>query len=114
VFKLTILGIRRPDMTHDQFVEYWRDHHAPFFKTQPIVKKLVKRYVQSHTIAETPLGMPTAPFDGMVELWFDNVEAFVEYAQSPNYMDVIRLDENKFVDPTRCQFLFNEEIAMIE
>jgi hypothetical protein len=39
MLKLDILIVRRPDTTHDQFVEYWRDRHAPFFVSQPIVKK---------------------------------------------------------------------------
>ena len=100
------------DMTHQQFLAYWRDHHAPLFMEQPIVKKTVRRYTQSRTLAETPAGLPSAPFDGIAQLWFDNPAGFVEYLQSPNYRDVIRPDENKFVDQTRVQFLFSEETPM--
>jgi uncharacterized protein (TIGR02118 family) len=109
MLKLDILIIRRPDLTHQQFLEYWRDHHWPFFVEQSIVKKTVRRYVQSRTLAETPAGLPSAPFDGIAQLWFDDSAGFLEYLQSANYRDVIRLDENKFVDPTRVQFLFSED-----
>jgi uncharacterized protein (TIGR02118 family) len=109
MLKLDILIIRRQDFTHRQFLEYWRDRHAPLFVEQPIVQKTVRRYVQSRTLPETPAGLPSAPFDGIAQLWFDDADGFLEYVQSPNYRDVIRLDEIKFVDPTRVQFLFSEE-----
>jgi uncharacterized protein (TIGR02118 family) len=113
MLKLDILIVRRPDTTHDQFLEYWRDRHAPFFVSQPIVKKTVRQYVQSQTVADTPAGIPTAPFDGIAQLWFDDVAGFLEYIQSPNYQDVIRLDEAKFVDPRKVQLLFSEETRII-
>jgi uncharacterized protein (TIGR02118 family) len=113
MLKLDILTVRRPDTTHEQFLVYWRDRHAPFFASQPIVKKTVRRYLQSQTLDETPPGIPTAPFDGIAQLWFDDVDGFLEYLQSPNYQDVIRLDELKFVDPRKVQFLFSTETSII-
>jgi uncharacterized protein (TIGR02118 family) len=113
MLKLDILIVRRPDTTHEQFLEYWRDHHAPFFVSQPIVKKTVRRYVQSQTLSDTPAGISTAPFDGIAQLWFDDIAGFLEYIQSPNYRDVIQPDEAKFVDPKKVQFLFSEEMPVI-
>ncbi len=104
MLKLDILIVRRADMTHQQFLEYWRDRHGAFFASQPIVKKVVRRYVQTRTIADTPAGLSVAPYDGIAQIWFDNVEGFLEYLQSPNYQEIIRPDEEKFTDPTRCSF----------
>jgi uncharacterized protein (TIGR02118 family) len=113
MFKLDILIIRRSDLTHQQFVDYWRDRHGPFFASQPIVKKTVRRYVQTRILADTPAGLSAAPFDGIAQIWFDDVGGFLEYLNSSNYKDVIRPDEEKFTDPHRVQFLFSEETPII-
>jgi uncharacterized protein (TIGR02118 family) len=111
--KLDILIVRRGDMTHDQFLAYWRDHHAALFSSQPIVKKTVRRYVQSRIVPNPPAGAFLAPFDGIAQIWFDNVDGFVEYLQSANYTEIIRPDEERFTDPTRVEFMFSEETAII-
>jgi uncharacterized protein (TIGR02118 family) len=113
MLKLDILAVRRPGMTHKEFVEYWRDKHGPFFINQPIVKKTVKKYIQSHPIVDLPPGIPDAAYDGIVQLWFENMAGFVEYIQSPNYQDVIKLDEEKFVDHSKVRLLFSEELPLL-
>jgi uncharacterized protein (TIGR02118 family) len=113
MLKLDILIVRRSGMTHEQFLEYWRDRHGPFFASQPIVKKTVRRYVQSRTVANTPAGISTAAFDGIAQIWFDDVAGFLEYLESSNYKDVIRLDEERFTDPQKVQFIFSEETTII-
>ena len=112
MLKLDILIIRRPGTTHEEFVNYWRDTHAPFFASQPIVKRTVRRYVQSRTVT-VPAGLPANPYDGIAQLWFDDTAGFLAYIQSPNYQEVIRLDEERFADPTKVQLLFSEETVMI-
>lgn len=113
MFKLDILIVRRQDMTHQQFLEYWRDRHGAFFTSQPIVKKTVRRYVQSRTVANAPAGLPVAAYDGIAQIWFDNVDGFLEYLNSANYRDIIRPDEERFADSQRVQFMFSEETPMI-
>jgi uncharacterized protein (TIGR02118 family) len=90
MLKLDILIVRNPDMTYDQFLAYWRDRHAALFSSQPIVKKTVRRYVQSRIVSDTPAGAFLAPFDGIAQIWFDNLGGFLEYLQSSNYNEVIR------------------------
>jgi uncharacterized protein (TIGR02118 family) len=113
MFKLDILIVRRADMTHAQFSDYWQDKHGAFFASQPIVKKTVRRYVQTRTLADSPAGLSAAPFDGIAQIWFDDVDGFLEYLRSPNYMDIIRPDEERFTDPTRVQFMFSREMPII-
>jgi uncharacterized protein (TIGR02118 family) len=112
MLKLDILVVHRPGMTHDEFINYWRDNHAAFFVVQPIVKKTVRRYVQSRPIP-IPANLPVNPYDGIAQLWFDDMAGFLEYVQSPNYIEIIRLDEAKFVDLSKVQLLFSEETIMI-
>jgi hypothetical protein len=58
-------------------------------------------------------GTFVAAFDGVAQLWFDDIDGFLEYLQSPNYKDGIRLDEEKFTDPRKVQLLFSEEKTII-
>jgi uncharacterized protein (TIGR02118 family) len=109
VLKVDILVRRRPDLTHEQFVAHWRDAHAKLFSSQPIVKQTVRRYLQSRTVADQPKGVVAADYDGIAQLWFDDMKGFLTYAESDNYRDVIRIDEQRFTDGKRTELLFSEE-----
>jgi uncharacterized protein (TIGR02118 family) len=109
MLKVDILVHRRPDLSHEQFVEYWRDVHAQLFSSQPVVKQHVRRYVQSRTIPNPPNGVRLADYDGIAQVWFDDMNGFHGVFSSQNYRDVIKVDEQKFTDPKRVEFLFSEE-----
>jgi hypothetical protein len=51
--------------------------------------------------------------DGIVELWFDNINGFNAFANSPSYLNVIKLDEERFTDPKKCEYFFSEERTII-
>ena len=65
MLKVDILVHRRPDLSHEQFVEHWRDVHAQLFSSQPVVKQHVRRYVQSRTIPNPPNTVRLADYDGI-------------------------------------------------
>lgn len=113
MLKVDILVRRRPDLTHEQFIQHWRDVHAQLFSSQPVVKQYVRRYVQSRTIANPPQGVLLADYDGIAQLWFDDMAGFHGVFSSQNYRDVIRVDEQKFTDPKRVEFLFSEETPIM-
>jgi EthD domain len=50
MLKVHILSRRRSDMTHEQYVAYWRDVHAPLFASQPDVKRYVRHYLRQLTV----------------------------------------------------------------
>jgi uncharacterized protein (TIGR02118 family) len=113
MLKVDILSVRRPDLTHEQFVTHWRDVHAKLFSSQPTVKQHVRRYIQSRTIADTPDGVAIANVDGIAQIWFDDMAGFHAVFSSQNYLDVIRPDENQFVDGKKVTFIFSEETPII-
>jgi uncharacterized protein (TIGR02118 family) len=113
MLKVDILVYRRPDLTHEQFVEHWRNIHVQLFSSQPVVKQYVRRYIQSRTITNPPYDVKVADYDGIAQLWFDDIEGFRGVLISMNYMDVILVDEQKFIDPKRVEFLFSEETSII-
>lgn len=113
MLKMTILLRRNQTMSHDEFVKYHRENHAPLFATLPEVKKYVRRYVQCHSSGERLPGLPDNKIDGSTELWFDDAAGIAGVFASPNYLATIRPDEEKFLDLHACEFLVGEESEVI-
>jgi uncharacterized protein (TIGR02118 family) len=68
MFKAIILLTRRQDMTHEAFVDWWLEEHAPLASSLPRVRKLVFNVVDA--------GGAEAGIDGISELWFDSQADF--------------------------------------
>jgi uncharacterized protein (TIGR02118 family) len=100
-------------MTHEQYVEHWRDRHAPLFASQPDTKRYVRRDIQSGVTGDRPAGMTLGEVDGIVQLWFDDMAGFDAFANSPSYRDVVQPDEERFTDPKRCEYFFTTEHPII-
>lgn len=90
-------------MTLDEFSRYWFEVHSPIGRRIPGLRRLV----QSHRVA-LPKDMGQPDFDGMAELWFDDLVA-LEAARSSSEWQASSADEANFVDATRtAQFLTEE------
>ena len=74
MIKFTILLRKRQDLSHEEFVQYHKNNHAPLFKSLPEVQQYVRKYVQGHTQPVTLPGLPPPAYDGTTELWFDDVD----------------------------------------
>lgn len=107
--KLIVCVKRKAGMGVEEFHSYWRTKHAQLCKQTPVFRQYVRKYVQSHTI---PIAYERneSTYDGAVELWFDNVEALDEFLAHPEYLSVLRKDEQTFAShPDRVWFLVEEE-----
>lgn len=113
MIKFTILLRRNPTMSHDEFVTYHKERHAPLFCALPEVREHVRRYVQSHTVPATIPGLPPMTFDGITELWFDDVTGLTALFTAENYLATIRPDEARFLDLQACEFILSEEMTFI-
>ena len=113
MLKIHILVTRRQDLTIEAFRTYWRENHGPLFSRQPEVKLHVRKYAQAHTGPKAPDGFAVAPHDGIAEIWFDDMAGFLGVFASKTYEEVIKPDEEKFVDRSRAQFMFTETVPMI-
>ncbi len=109
MIKCTILLRKKPEMTQEEFVRYHRETHAALFRSLPESREYVRRYVQQHPIEGGILGMPERVYDGITELWFDDVEALRKLFGSKSYMDAIRPDEENFLDLGGCSFMVSTE-----
>lgn len=63
MFKAAILLKRRPEVSVDEFADWWLRRHAPLASELPDVRRVVFNLVED------------GPYDGISELWFDSQEA---------------------------------------
>jgi uncharacterized protein (TIGR02118 family) len=112
--KFVVAVRRKPGMSAEEFHRYWRENHGPLVRSVPEFMRHVRRYVQSHTLADAASGFPAGggSFDGYAELWFDDVESVRRAFQEPRYLEVIRPDEPKFADLSSCVVSVTEEVVI--
>lgn len=111
--KVTILLRRNPTFTRDAFIAYHRNDHAALFTSLPVVKQTVRRYVQQHTLDVAIPGLPAPNYDGITELWFDDVESFGRCFSDAEYMRVVRPDELKLFDLAAAEIIITEETVVV-
>ena len=78
MIKFTILLTRKPSLTHEQFVDHRRNVHASLFMSVPAVRANVRRYVQQHALPVKLPSLPPVKYDGITELWFDDVDGIAK------------------------------------
>ena len=103
MIKLIYCFRRRPDMTGEEFDRYWRDVHAALGARIPGLR----RFVQSRMI-EIPGDVRRADFDGVAELWFDDVPALLAARASREWGEA-GLDEEHFLDSATTAYAVTEE-----
>lgn len=111
--KLIICATRRSDISRAEFDSYWREKHGPLVKSVAEFARHVRKYVQCHLVEGSPPFGIAGDYDGLAELWFDNVEEAAEAFSEPKYREIIRPDELKFVNPDRCISFMTEELQVI-
>jgi hypothetical protein len=100
-----ICGVRhKPGMDLDEFHKYWWEVHGPLNRDTPAVRKYFIRYEQNHRLADD-YRRAECDLDGVTIEWFRSARDFFGMAVDPESRDVIRNDEDNFLDPTRLVWL---------
>ena len=109
MIKMVMCICRHPDMTREQFQDYWLNKHGPFFQKNAAAMRAMK-YVQSHTL-DTPLndGLRASrsmlpEYDGVAEVWFKSEADLVEAMSSPEWEKLgaaLLEDEANFMDHSK-------------
>ena len=102
MIKLVYCITRHPDLSPEEFYRYWRDVHGPIGAAIPGLRRLV----QSQRL-DVP-GVRRGDFDGIAELWFDNIEALLRARQSEEWRRSTA-DEKNFIDQSRVAYFVTEE-----
>jgi len=108
MIKLVYCITKKAGLTDDQFLDYWRNIHAPLGARIPGVR----RFVQSRRI-NVPGDKHQGDFDGMVELWFDSVESLLAARQSPEWK-ISTVDEVNFIQLTKVAYFVSEEHIVLD
>jgi uncharacterized protein (TIGR02118 family) len=92
MFKGIYLVKRRSDMTHEEFMQYLQEKHAPLCKKVPGLKRYVTNEVKGGTkgvVGETEI---EPEWDNISELWFESKaemeKGFASSAGKENLADV--------------------------
>jgi len=121
VIKLVFCCRRKPGMTLEQFQKRWLEVHGPLVRKLRAELPMMKRYVQSHTLAG-PVGEAVQaglrvsrgtmePYDGITEVWFDSLEAMGGGSGEAARTAGQRLleDESEFIDFAHSSVFVTEE-----
>jgi uncharacterized protein (TIGR02118 family) len=106
MIKLIYCFRKRPGMSDADFDVYWRDVHGPIAARIPGLRRLV----QSRAL-NVPGDVRRPDYDGVAELWFDDVDMLLEARASEEWKRS-GLDEANFLDPASAAYLVTEERAI--
>ena len=113
VIKLTAFLSRRPDLSQEQFSAYWREKHAPLVLSLAPFRSLVRRYLQQRPAEDVPKQLPLAPYDGIAELWFDNLGDVLKLLGHELFLSVVAKDEENFLDRSKTTIFMSQETVII-
>jgi uncharacterized protein (TIGR02118 family) len=108
MIKLVYCITKKADLADEEFFHYWKNVHGPIGAQIPGLRRLV----QSHRLA-VPGDKYQPGYDGMAELWFDDVRALLEARQSPEWK-ASSADEAKFIDHSRVAYFVSEEHLIVD
>jgi EthD domain len=113
--KLLELLKRRPDQTHAQFMQSWRERHAGLLMAQPDVWRYVCGYAQHEVLQDATRGMaagerdrPDMAYDGVSELRFGSLAELQVALASTAYHEVVLADTARWVGHSQS-FVVREE-----
>ncbi len=122
MIKLTFCLRRLPELSYPAFRRYWLETHGPLVQSfQPALG--FRRYAQIHSLTG-PLAEAMAvsrggpePFDGVAELWWDDIEILERLSRDPDARAAraaLVEDEKKFIDLPRSPLWLGEEYLFDE
>lgn len=113
MIKVSAFLTRRPDLTHEQFRQYWKEKHAPLVMSVDVFRTHVRHYVQQHSLSNVPEGIPLVPYDGIAELWLDDLSSLLTLSGHQDYASIVAKDEEKFLDRTKTVVLLSSELRIV-
>jgi uncharacterized protein (TIGR02118 family) len=122
MIKLVYSLRRRPELTREEFQEYWREQHGPLVARHADALR-IRRYVQTHARSSEPAaaqsaarGSETDAYDGQAELWWDGLDELVAAVSTPDGRQAaIELleDERRFIDLEHSPLWIGEEHTVL-
>jgi len=108
MIKIVYCISKKAGLTDEEFFSYWENVHGAIGARIPRLRKLV----QSRRLI-VPGDRHRPDYDGMAELWFDDMEALLAARQSPEWKASTE-DEANFIDPDKVAYLVSEERIILD
>ena len=98
---LHALLVRRPDLTHEEFLAYWHDVHGPLIRDDPALASALITYHQ-HPLDPAAGTLGLDDYDGITVQTFADWDAFVRFAAQAA-SDAMNADMANFLDVDRLR-----------
>jgi uncharacterized protein (TIGR02118 family) len=108
MIKLVYCITKKACLTDAEFFHYWEIVHGPIGARIPGLKRLV----QSRRLTIHGDGFQT-DYDGMAELWFDDMDALLAARQSSEWK-ISTQDEENFIDHNKVAYFVSEERVILD
>jgi uncharacterized protein (TIGR02118 family) len=107
MIKLVYCISKKPGLRDEEFFRYWENVHGPIGARIPGLRK----FVQSRRLI-VPGDAHRPDYDGMAELWFDDMAALLAARQSPEWKASTE-DEANFIDHNKVAYFVSEEHVVL-
>ena len=101
MIKVLELFHRRADLDPDAFISHWQTRHTDVVMGLPGIQ----RYVQNPVLHALT---PEASYDGIVELWFPDLDVMRANGRS-DYWPLVVADEERFIDRTTTALMLIDD-----
>jgi len=108
MIKLVYCITKKSGLSDEEFFRYWQNIHGPIGARIPHLRKLT----QSHRLT-IPGDSRPPDFDGMAELWFDDIDALLLARKSPEWK-ASSDDEANFIDPNKAAYFISQEHVILQ
>ena len=109
MIKVSVFLTRRPDLTHEQFSQYWKDKHASLLMRLKIIHIRMYGTTPNSTRWTTCQRFPILPYDGVAEEWFDDLSSAVAVFNHQDYASIVARDEENFLDRAKTVLLLSSK-----
>ena len=103
MIKVVYCITKKSGLTDEAFFDYWKNVHGPLGARIPGLRRLV----QSRRL-HIPDDKRAPDYDGVAELWFDDVDALLTARKSAEWRAATE-DEVHFMDQSRVAYFVAEE-----
>lgn len=106
MIKVVSFLYRNPAMTHEEFVRYWIDVHAPLCKG---LLPQMRGYRASFPSGDEWPGN-RAPYDGLIEQWFDDADAARSDFNGPFQTEERQQSSERLIDIQRSDYMIMYDV----
>jgi uncharacterized protein (TIGR02118 family) len=106
MLKFAVILYKRPEMTFDDFRNYFRNVHAPLARKIPGLRKCIHNYAATDPARKPP------DWNGIAELYFDDFDSMQAAWVTPEG-EAATDDLKHFADLTRTTWSVVEEVIVL-